>query len=196
MRKERCDSRLGRLTGEQQEQIWTWADRHGYVEAARRIGLPPPEGFGLKTHITSVRRFFVRYTERRDRMPMSTAELLADPHHSKLLDPATENAVHYAAFDLVHGPVDLKAFSKVSNWLLAQKNIELREQQIELGNRQLELAREKFVFDREQAELNAAELALKYFGELRLIVANSDTGHDAKVRAARQLLFAPRHENS
>ena len=59
-RKVRSESVLAQLSEEQQETLYDWLLGASYQEVQVRLAAPPPEGFGVKTHYTSLRRFFKR----------------------------------------------------------------------------------------------------------------------------------------
>ena len=61
--KPRSDSRLFKLTPEQQAQLYDWIHKLGYVKAKELAAMPGPEGFGIKTHLNSLCRFVARYSE-------------------------------------------------------------------------------------------------------------------------------------
>ena len=48
---------LDRLNQQQREQLLTWLEIHPKKEVLERLAAPPPEGFGLRTHYASLRRF-------------------------------------------------------------------------------------------------------------------------------------------
>ena len=61
--KPRSDSRLFKLSVEQQAQLYDWIHKLGYVKARDLAALPAPEGFGIRTHLNSLCRFVARYSE-------------------------------------------------------------------------------------------------------------------------------------
>lgn len=57
-RKQRADSFYHNLKTEQQDQLLKWLEEEEDLGTiCMRITAPPPEGFGIKVHITSLRRF-------------------------------------------------------------------------------------------------------------------------------------------
>jgi hypothetical protein len=54
----RPDNVLAHLPPEDQEKIIEWLDQMTYRAAVEQLAKPRPEGLGLKTHITSLRRFY------------------------------------------------------------------------------------------------------------------------------------------
>ena len=54
----RSDAALSKLTGEQQADLFDWLTTDTYDVVLKRIVQPPPVGFGIKTHINSLYRFY------------------------------------------------------------------------------------------------------------------------------------------
>jgi hypothetical protein len=57
----RPDDVLGNLSEEDQAQILAWLEEMTYAAAVRQIAQPRPEGLDIKTHVTSLRRFYERH---------------------------------------------------------------------------------------------------------------------------------------
>jgi hypothetical protein len=54
----RSDAALSKLTEEQQADLFDWLTTDTYDVVLKRIAQPPPDGFGIKTHINSLYRFY------------------------------------------------------------------------------------------------------------------------------------------
>jgi hypothetical protein len=54
----RKDCALSKLTEEQQADLFDWLTTGTYDDVLKRIAQPPPKGFGIKTHINSLFRFY------------------------------------------------------------------------------------------------------------------------------------------
>jgi hypothetical protein len=54
----RSDATLSKLTEEQQADLFDWLTTDSYDVVLKRIAQPPPKGFGIKTHINSLYRFY------------------------------------------------------------------------------------------------------------------------------------------
>jgi hypothetical protein len=48
---------LDGLSNDQHDQLLTWLELYPTNEVLQMIAAPPPQGFGIQTHITSLRRF-------------------------------------------------------------------------------------------------------------------------------------------
>jgi len=51
---------LDSLEPEQKDQLMTWMELYEIEQVLEKVAAPPPEGFRIKTHITSLRRFYRR----------------------------------------------------------------------------------------------------------------------------------------
>ncbi|MDB6039795.1 MAG: hypothetical protein JWM99_3636 [Verrucomicrobiales bacterium] len=51
---------LSALSAAQQEQLFDWLELYPPKIVLEMVAAPPPDGFGLKTHLTSLRRFHER----------------------------------------------------------------------------------------------------------------------------------------
>jgi hypothetical protein len=54
----RKDCALSKLTDEQQADLFDWLSTDTYESILNRIAQPVPDGFGIKTHINSLHRFY------------------------------------------------------------------------------------------------------------------------------------------
>src|SRR5678809_866429 len=54
----RSDAALASLTEEQQADLFDWLTTDTYEAVLKRIAQPAPKGFGIKTHINSLCRFY------------------------------------------------------------------------------------------------------------------------------------------
>ena len=188
MNKPRSDSILFQLTEEQQAQIYDWIVLIGYEKTKDRLAEPPPTGFDIKTHLCSLRRFYVRYSQT---VQQEDLELASPPPAGPptAIAAATENAIHHAAFQLSAAPPDPDTFNQLSRWLNKQKAHEQKAEYIQIARDNLAVARERLALDREKMELNYARLALKYALELHQINTHPGWDDEDKVRAARDKLF-------
>ena len=58
--KIRPDDVLGNLSEEDQERVLEWLENTSYREVLKLIAEPAPEGFGLKIHYNSLRKFYLK----------------------------------------------------------------------------------------------------------------------------------------
>src|SRR5688500_1546752 len=52
--KPRSDSRLFKLSADQQARLYEWIHKLGYAKAKELAAQPPPDGFGIRTHLNSL----------------------------------------------------------------------------------------------------------------------------------------------
>lgn len=135
--KPRSDSRLFKLTPEQQAQLYNWIHQLGYVKAKELAALPPPVGFGIKTHLNSLCRFVARYSEiQEEREFFDILRCASGELHPQTLR-AAETMTHHMAFDIATSPQqNLDKFRLVSRWIMKCK-----DQQHNEARRDLDLAR-------------------------------------------------------
>src|ERR1051325_8476776 len=126
--KPRSDSRLFKLTSEQQVQLFNWIHKLGYTKAKELAALPPPDGFGLKTHLNSLCRFVARYSEmQKEREFFDIIRCASGELHPEALR-AAETAAHQMAFDIATGPQqNLDKFRLLSRWIMHLKDEQLSQ---------------------------------------------------------------------
>jgi hypothetical protein len=145
----------------------------------------PPEGFGIVTYDTSLRRFYARHKLASRGETISLAHEFKTQLDEQPLDDATASATRQLAFEIANSPkVGLKQFKTLSRWVLKHRELAQREREIQLLAQRLDLDTERFRF-------NAARQALIHFDKLAQIVRNTDTDNEDKIRAAAALLFQP-----
>jgi hypothetical protein len=126
--KPRSDSRLFKLSLEQQAQLYDWIHKLGYVKAKKLAAQPLPEGFGVKTHLNSLCRFVARYTEmQKEREFFDIVRCASGELHPQALR-AAETRAHEMAYEIASGPgFELDKFRLITRWLMKAKD----EQQAE-----------------------------------------------------------------
>lgn len=107
-RKQRAGSFYRSLTPEQQDQLLRWFGEDLSLTAIQeKLSAPPPEGFGLKVHPTSLRRF--RITWKAIEQSLRTEEILdmvqemeehSDFSQQRRLQEAISQMLHEKAFQL------------------------------------------------------------------------------------------------
>jgi tRNA/tmRNA/rRNA uracil-C5-methylase (TrmA/RlmC/RlmD family) len=152
-----------------------------------KVAAEPPEGFGIKTHLTTLRRFHLRARAH------FHAEVAADPElvvgKARLSQHSEELSIHalrQAAVELSTAHQRSPAqFRALAHWVTRLKEIEQRERELELANKRIELESRKF-------EYNAARATLIHLTELKEILRNETTDDEDEVWAAREKIFGPR----
>lgn len=121
--KPRSDSQLFKLSAAQQAQLYGWIHELGYAKAKELAAQPPPEGFGIKTHLNSLCRFVARYAEmQKEREFFDILRCASGELHPQALR-AAETMAHQMAFDIATEPQqDLNKFRLVSRWITKLKD--------------------------------------------------------------------------
>ena len=86
---------LDQLPPEQQERILVWLQETSYRGAAQKASAPPPEGLGITTYATAIRRWHRKQLAHSFQEEAQDAEVLsraAAPHHTSL-EAATASAL-------------------------------------------------------------------------------------------------------
>ena len=176
-------SAIESLPAEARDQIISWLETQSRRKVLERIALPPPDGFGLKTHLTTLNRFYARHVAAERPADLELAKLLAPGPSSDPVEAAAKSLISDFAFHLATNPKrKLDSFKTLSYWLLRRQELEQREREIKILTDRLALDREKF-------EFNAARHALDHHAELGEILENPEGDNEDKINAARAVLF-------
>ena len=148
---------LDTLTEGQQLQLLSWLETFAIAEVVQKVAAPPPDGFGIKTYITSLRRFQARMNNE------ARVELLAglktSPGDSQLLlKSAQEHLLQHVLELTSSSPSTSLAISAAAKILAAQQEHELRVKEIQLRERKLQLEEERLQVQRQAV---AADLTIK-----------------------------------
>jgi hypothetical protein len=189
--KLRNDSTLAALTEEQQVQLYDWIQTLGYTETLKKVAAQPPDGFGLTTHRATLHGFFKRYQAQARAEDIAAAKETRpiSSQDASLLFSDAENSFLHAAHQIATGPMDPDTFAKMNQWLQTHKDAQTKTHYLQLAYRKLVLAEQRHAFNREKYELNVAQMALQHAAALQRIHANTALDHEARLRAARDLLY-------
>lgn len=140
--------RIGILDGlspEQQEQLIDWIETMPIKLVVEKSSTPPPEGLGIKTHITSLRRFYQRYQVEhlRDDLAVAASVYLTSDNLQSLRTSAMAVLTHHAFESATAPNFDGSHLPTAARWLNALREHELREQRLALARERLELEKEK-----------------------------------------------------
>jgi hypothetical protein len=165
------------------EQILGWLESYPTYVVVEKIAKAPPEGYGIRTHITTLRRFYARNQAASATSELEIAKLFDSNDPMTQLEVATENLLRNWAFQIATDPQRTTgAFKALSCWLQRAKEQQQREIQLDLNRQRLALEREKF-------EFNAARQALIHHEGLGKILEAADSSDEQKIYAAREALF-------
>jgi hypothetical protein len=142
---------LDSLSEDQKDQLYSWIQSMPINEVLDKLAAQPPDGFGIKTYVTSLRRFFQREKLIRDRDNLPLARMAhLNSEEINLLQAASAATLSQQLFEAISMPdPDRSHLSAASKWLLATKEQELRREK-------LKLARDRYELDRQKLRLSAA----------------------------------------
>jgi hypothetical protein len=190
-------SPLDKLSAEDRERLLGWLELHPTRKVVEMAAQQPPDGLGLKTHETTLRRFAARHRAQDRAEDFGLARLFAlgsaaasaatdsalTSDSPQIMDSATQSLVSDWAFEIASSPRrKLAAFKVLSRWVLKQRELEQREREINLHTSRLALDREKF-------EFSAARAALNHRVELGEILQNDEADEMEKINQVRSILF-------
>jgi hypothetical protein len=213
----RKDCALSKLNEEQQADLFDWLSVNTYEAVLKQIAHPPPDGFGVKTHINSLHRFYAqRQAQIRAR---DLANLIASgqgdaspsqpsasnhrregeapdepPTQSAALDAnsffnASQIAYAHSTYLLAHSPPTPATYRYLSRALHQRDDNTIKREYLEVARQQLALARERLHFEKTQFEYNAARAAIALLPELVAIDQISTIDDEAKIWRVRERLF-------
>jgi len=142
---------LDSLSDEQRDQLFSWMGSIKIDEVVDKVAAPPPDGFGIKTYITSLRRFYQREKLSRDRDNLPLARMAhLNSEEFAIFQNASTALLTQQLFEVIASPAQgPNHLAVASKWLLATKEQELRREK-------LKLSRERYELDRQKLRLAAA----------------------------------------
>ena len=177
-------SPLSNLSKEQQDQLLAWLELLPMRQVLEKVAAPPPEGFGIQTYPTTLRRFYARHraTSESENSALA-AELIQATTADSPVDSAIAFGVRQIAFELSNSPrIGSKQFKALSRWVLKLRDLQH-------ADKHLDLARERLALDRARFQFNAARQALLHHDKLGEIIRDDTTDDEDKINAARRALF-------
>ena len=178
-------SPLASLSEQDQAKLVSWLDLHRTEDVIAMVAAPPPEGFGIETHITTLRRFYVRYQNqhRKEDSDLAAEIVTSMEPYRRQFHQATLTTIEKIAFDLATSPKPrITQFKALSRWLTKMAD---QDQKLHC----LELARERLNLEKMKFEFNSARAALMHLVPLQEIAENKSLDDEDKIRAARKQIF-------
>src|SRR5687768_788576 len=136
---------LDQLSTAQRDQVYDWLVDLRTKEVVQKVAQPAPEGFGIKTHITTLRRFKNRYwaelaadrEESAKRFALTTASTSSTPENSDnlaILDTRIQVAIRHHMFERVScASITDDQLSLVSRWSHRQEKLKLEIQRVQIA---------------------------------------------------------------
>jgi hypothetical protein len=179
----RPKSLIDQLPEEAQLKIISWLECYSTRRVVEMIAEPDPKGFGLQTHITTLRRFYARHAAASQADEMEMAKALAGSEVSDPMGTATDESLKQWAFQIATQPQrTTSAFKALSRWF--HKIEDQRDRKL-----QLDLQKERLALEREKFEFNAAREALNERASLGEILQDNSIDVEDKIRRARERIF-------
>lgn len=160
------DGILDSLRQEQQSLLEEWLECEPIPAVLKKIQLPPPDGFGIVTHATTLRRFRARKQLERVAEELDLARAHAEPTGASqdIFLKAAERLLATKAFQALSKPEFSAAhFSAAAQWLLRHRELEIRRQELELRRQRLE---RQFTRDQFNAAVRQARSPTAYQEEI------------------------------
>ena len=176
-------SLIDELPEEAQLKIVSWLECYSTRRVVEMIAEPAPEGFGIQTHITTLRRFYARHSTDSHLDEMEIAKALVGAQASDPIGTATETSLKHWAFQIATQPQRTSsAFKALSRWFHKVEDQRYRKLQLELQKERLALERARF-------EFNAAREALNHRTSLGEILHDYSRDDEDKIKKARERIF-------
>jgi hypothetical protein len=135
---------LDQLSPEQQEQLIDWIESFTAKEVLEKVAAPEPEGFGIKTHATSLRRFYDKWHASQKTEDLQSAFHQLEGTDDPMLSKGISSALTRQAFRTVTGPKRAQmTLDQATKWIITMEKQQLREKELELAKRRLDLEEKK-----------------------------------------------------
>ena len=182
--KFRPDSSLAQFTQEQLDQIFDWLTEHTYREVLQFVAKPPPDGFGVKLHKTTLVRFY--RSERRRRH----AEALAQSHFHDTASDDPEILLNNIKIELAHTCYDLADNSDPAA-VNSLSRVTHRFEIVKLEQQRLALDREFLAEKKRQFNFNAAREAAKHAAKIHKVIETKGPDNEEKIWMVNDIVFGP-----
>src|SRR5687768_16947977 len=166
---------LDSLTNDQRATVYDWLVDLPTKQVVERIAQPAPEGFGIKTHITTLRRFKDRYwaelaadrEESAKRFANSTGTTPENSDKLAILDTGIQVAIRHHMFERVScASITDDQLSLVSRWSHRQEKLKLEIQRVQI-------ARERCAQNQLRLQLLASRSPNRVAADVRKLTSHS-----------------------
>jgi uncharacterized coiled-coil protein SlyX len=191
----RNDNTLAPLAEDQLNELFTWLNDLSYAEVEKRVLQPPPVGFGLKVHVTTLRRFY------QERLKAECdAALLdhADPASAGPLIAASQTALAYATYSLARSPARPDMLNHLSRTLHRHHSLELKRSFLDIAQRHAAIAEARVDIERQRLQLaeitfrfNAAKEAAIHAVAIKETLSSDHIDTEQKVWRVSDIVFGP-----
>lgn len=153
----RNDNTLSNLAADQLDDLFAWLTDSTYAEVEKRVAQPSPEGFGLKVHLTTLRRFY------HERLRAECDAALADdtdPFVTGRLVVASDKALAYSTYSLARSQARPELLNQLSRALHRRQSLDLKRAFLEVAHKHAELAEARVEIERQRLKL--AEITFRF----------------------------------
>ena len=195
--KPRPDSTIARLTEVQRDDLYDWLSNHSYSEVITMAAQPPPIGFGIKFHKTTLVRFYRDERARRHAEEIA-ASLASDQPQidpNELLAISKLQLLH-SCYDTAHEALNDNARNQLSRALNRLESAQLKREHLSLKKHLVSIEQQRLDLDIRKFEYHAVEAAAEHAVKLNEISANPEISDRQKYALARDVVFGPPLPNS
>ncbi len=189
--KTRSDSFATKLSEKEKDTLYDWLQVESYADVKKKLALPRPEGFGIETHLTSLKRFFRTRTLELRREAAEELSRRTEGGEVRNFSEAAAETLEFVGYDLASGGGSAANFNDLSRWVGRTQGLDLKAGYLRVAQEHLALAKEQLALEKKKFEFNAARLALEHAAELTAIVKQPSLDDEEKIRRARERLFGP-----
>jgi hypothetical protein len=146
---------LESLTDEQKDQLYDWLTEMPVPDVVEKLALPAPEGFGIKTHNTTLQRFkrrrFVEQTA--DQIEAAAALSGATAGHEDTLDNGIAAGLKRHLFQRASAPDATDAqVALLARWVHRNEKLKLDVQRVQMSREKFAHKKEMDAFRKQIAE--------------------------------------------
>ena len=116
---------LDSLTDDQKDQLFSWMQSLPINDVLDKMAAAPPDGFGIKTYVTSLRRFYQREKlfRGRDNLPLARMAHLNSEELAILQNASTATLTHHF-FEAISAPGENQNYiAAAAKWPTRPKHI-------------------------------------------------------------------------
>jgi hypothetical protein len=160
-------SPLETLTNDQKDQLYDWLLEMPVPKVAEKIALSAPDGFGIKTHITTLQRFKQRrWAEHTADQIEAAAELsnstIGHPTHDTTLENGIASALKRHFFERASDPnATDDQLALVARWYHRHEKHKLDVQRVQIARERLAQNNRRLDLHERSVQVREGQLALR-----------------------------------
>ena len=191
--KMRSDCLLQNLTPLQLDEIFELLSTgSSFREVRLHCAKPPPEGFGLTIHHTTLVRFYQAERRRRhaEQLAQSKFDELASANPDEIIQNIKIELAH-ACYELAHhpgAPATVNALSRITHRL---DRIKLDQERVAVEQQHLALERDALAEKKRQFNFNAAREAAHHAAKIHKVIETKGPDNEEKIWMVNDIVFGP-----